>query len=149
MKIDNRTKLNECVGFLKKLHFKPENIMVTGSIALDMCGVFPEGRYAHDVDVVIKMDDKSWRCMRLLEEIYGCNKKKGKDYPKTTNSPLVFEVNGVIINIWKDQNYVWSDVVDNVTGIHIAQVKHIIEEKKKYARNKDNMDIHTIIKSFL
>ena len=54
MNNQNRVKLNKAIEILNGLHFKNENIMVTGSIALDVQGV--SNRIAHDVDFIIKMD---------------------------------------------------------------------------------------------
>ena len=41
MKPENKNLLEKSVDALKKLGFKSENIMVTGSIALDILGVLP------------------------------------------------------------------------------------------------------------
>ena len=65
MNSKNRAKLNKAIEILNGLHFKNENIMVTGSIALDAQGLLTD-RIAHDVDLIIKMDEQTWRCLKLI-----------------------------------------------------------------------------------
>ena len=100
MNNQNRYFLQKAVKVLKELHFKPENIMVTGSIALDMQGV--SNRIAHDVDLIIKMDDKTWRCMKLIEMINLADDevKAPKDYDSQTRKKMIIlNIDGLILNI--------------------------------------------------
>ena len=151
MNNQNRYFLQKAVKVLKELHFKPENIMVTGSIALDMQGV--SNRIAHDVDLIIKMDDKTWRCMKLIEAINLADDevKVPKDYDSQTRKKMIFlNVDGLILNIWKyDEGTDWSETKDAETGVYVATVNHIIEAKKKYGRDKDFKDIYEIIKGLV
>ena len=43
----------------------------------------------------------------------------------------------------------WSCIKDSETGVYVATVNHIIEAKKKYARDKDFKDIYEIIKGLV
>ena len=151
MNSKNRVKLNKAVEILNGLHFKNENIMVTGSIALDMQGV--SNRVAHDIDLIIKMDEQTWRCMKLLEAINLADDevKAPKDYDTQTRKKMIFlNVDGLILNIWKyDEESDWSEIKDEETGVYVATVNHIIKAKKKYARDKDFKDIYEIIKKLL
>ena len=151
MNNQNRYFLQKAVKVLKELHFKPENIMVTGSIALDMQGV--SNRIAHDVDLIIKMDDKTWRCMKLIEMINLVDDevKAPKDYDsQTRRKMIILNIDGLILNIWKyDEKIDWSCIKDSETGVYVATVNHILEVKKKYARDKDFKDIYRIIKGLL
>ena len=151
MNNQNRYFLQKAVKVLKELHFKPENIMVTGSIALDMQGV--SDRIAHDVDLIIKMDDKTWRCMKLIEMINLADDevKAPKDYDsQTRRKMIILNINGLILNIWKyDEKIDWSCIKDSETGVYVATVNHILEVKKKYARDKDFKDIYRIVKGLL
>ena len=151
MNNQNRYFLQKAVKVLKELHFKPENIMVTGSIALDMQGV--SNRIAHDVDLIIKMDDKTWRCMKLIEMINLADDevKAPKDYDsQTRRKMIILNIDGLILNIWKyDEKIDWSCIKDSETGVYVATVNHILEVKKKYARDKDFKDIYRIIKGLL
>ena len=151
MNNQNRYFLQKAVKVLKELHFKPENIMVTGSIALDMQGV--SNRIAHDVDLIIKMDDKTWRCMKLIEMINLADDevKAPKDYDsQTRRKMIILNIDGLILNIWKyDEKMDWSCIKDSETGVYVATVNHILEVKKKYARDKDFKDIYRIVKGLL
>lgn len=149
MNSKNRVKLNRAIEILNGLHFKNENIMVTGSIALDAQGLLTD-RIAHDVDLIIKMDEQAWRCLKLIEAINldDDEVKASKDYDTQTRKKMIFlNVDGLILNIWKyDEESDWSEIKDAETGVYVATVNHIIEAKKKYARDKDFKDIYEIIK---
>ena len=152
MNSKNRVKLNRAIEILNGLHFKNENIMVTGSIALDAQGLLTD-RIAHDVDLIIKMDDKTWRCMKLIEMINLADDevKVPKDYDSQTREKMIIlNIDGLILNIWKyDEGTDWSETKDAETGVYVATVNHIIEAKKKYSRDKDFRDIYEIIKKLL
>lgn len=150
MNNQNRVKLNKAIEILNGLHFKNENIMVTGSIALDAQGV--SNRIAHDVDFIIKMDEQAWRCLKLIEAINLDDEDKvSKDYGLSERKKMIIlNVDGLILNIWKyDEGSDWSCIKDSETGVYVATVNHIIEAKKKYARDKDFKDIYKIIKGLV
>ena len=147
MNNQNRVKLNKAVEILNGLHFKNENIMVTGSIALDAQGV--SNRIAHDVDFIIKMDEQAWRCMKLIEAINLDDDEVKYDLSERKKI-IILNVDGLILNIWKyDEGSDWSCIKDSETGVYVATVNHIIEAKKKYARDKDFKDIYKIIKELV
>ena len=152
MNSKNRVKLNKAIEILNGLHFKNENIMVTGSIALDAQGLLTD-RIAHDVDLIIKMDEQAWRCLKLIEAINLADDetKASKDYDTQTRKKMIFlNVDGLILNIWKyDEGTDWSEIKDAETGVYVATVNHIIEAKKKYGRDKDFKDIYEIIKGLV
>ena len=149
MNIKNRVKLNKAIEILNGLHFKNENIMVTGSIALDAQGLLTD-RITHDVDLIIKMDEQAWRCLKLIEAINLTDDedKAPKDYDtQTRKKMIILNVDGLILNIWKyDEGTDWSEIKDVETGVYVATVNHIIDAKKKYGRDKDFKDIYEIIK---
>ena len=148
----NRAKLNKALEILNGLHFKNEDIMVTGSIALEAQGLLTS-RIAHDVDLIIKMDEQTWRCLKLIEAISLADDetKMQKDYDTQTRKKMIFlNVDGLILNIWKyDEESDWSEIKDVETGVYVATVNHIIEAKKKYGRDKDFKDIYEIIKGLV
>ena len=152
MNSKNRVKLNRAIEILNGLHFKNENIMVTGSIALDVQGLLTD-RIAHDVDLIIKMDEQAWRCLKLIEAINLADDedKVSKDYDSPEREKMILlKVDGLILNIWKyDKESDWSCIKDSETGVYVATVNHIIEAKKKYARDKDFKDIYKIIKGLV
>lgn len=151
MKEESKNILKKGVSLLKNLHFKPENIMVTGSIALDAYGLLPENRIPHDIDFVIKMDNQTWRNLKLLEAINNIDSQvKNKDYESEARKKTIFfNVNGLIINIWQYDGNDWSGIKDSETGVYVATPDHIISAKKKYGRPKDFKDINEIIKTVL
>ena len=147
MKEESKKLLKEGVNLLTGLHFNPENIMVTGSIALDLQGV--SNRIAHDIDFIIKMDDQTWRCMKLIEAINNPDDDNMSSYPGRKET-IFLSVSGVDINIWRyTSNSDWSTVKDEETGVRVATVDHIIKAKKGYGRQKDFQDIADICKSIL
>ena len=149
MNKDSKLKLQKAVDTLKKLHFKEEDIMVTGSIALDLYGLLPNGRPIHDVDLIIKMDDQTWRCLKLIEAINQADEKSVIDESYASKKNTVFlDVKGLTLNIWRYEGE-WSDIKEAETGVYVATVEHIINAKKKYARSKDFMDIAEICKKIL
>ena len=147
----NRTKLNKVVEILKNLHFNPENIMVTGSIALDLQGVLPKNRISHDVDLILKADDQTWNSMKLLEAICAddsIEKTLDNEYFTNRNNTIILKSPSVVINIWKYDGE-WSSIKDCETGVYVATVDHIIKAKKMYGRPKDYQDINEICKNIL
>ena len=151
MNSKNRVKLNRAIEILNGLHFKNENIMVTGSIALDAQGLLSD-RIAHDVDLIIKMDEQAWKCLKLIEAInLDDEDEASKDYDLSERKKMIIlNVDGLILNIWKyDEESDWSCIKDSETGVYVATVNHIIEAKKKYARDKDFKDIYEIIKGLV
>ena len=151
MNSKNRVKLNKAIEILNGLHFKNENIRVTGSTALDAQGLLSD-RIAHDVDLIIKMDEQAWRCLKLIEAInLDDEDEASKDYDLSERKKMIIlNVDGLILNIWKyDEESDWSCIKDSETGVYVATVNHIIEAKKKYARDKDFKDIYKIIKGLV
>ena len=152
MNSKNRVKLNKAIEILNGLYFKNENIMVTGSIALDAQGLLSD-RIAHDVDLIIKMDEQTWRCLKLIEAVNLADDedKVSKDYDSPEREKMILlKVDGLILNIWKyDEESDWFGIKDVETGVYVATVNHIIEAKKKYGRDKDIKDIYEIIKGLV
>ena len=54
----NKEMLDVTIKTLNTMGFEDNNIMILGSIALDICGLFPMYRSnAHDVDVMVKCSE--------------------------------------------------------------------------------------------
>lgn len=152
MNKENKIKLLKAVKVLKDLHFKEENIMVTGSIALDLYGVAT--RVAHDVDLIIKMDDQTWKCMKLIEAINNADQEDKinnllkEEYAMARDKMIILNTDDLVLNIWRYDSE-WSDIKEAETGVYVATVEHILNAKKMYARNKDYQDINAICKKIL
>ena len=149
MNLYNKRILERTVDYLKSLHFKTDDIMVTGSIALKLQGLL-ENRPSHDVDFIIKMDDKTWKSLKLLEAIESDDDEK-KKLSYNRNKKIVFLKNDdMMINIWRHDDFTdWSDIKDATTGVYVATIDHILKVKKMYGRDKDFKDINEIVKSLL
>lgn len=148
----NSIRLENGVTLLKRLHIRPCDIMVTGSVALDIHGILPKWRKCHDLDFIVKVSDEDWGCMRLLEMIAGTGKHGSVygEYGKKSDFITFKTKDGIIINVWKyNDSGEWSDLTDVHTGVRVAEVNHIISVKKKYARKKDYDDIIGIIDNII
>lgn len=152
MNKNNRQLLQKALKILKDLHFKEENIMVTGSIALDIQGVL--SRPAHDVDFIIKTDDTTWGCLKLIEAINLTSEESStiqKEYPiHSKKNFIALKIDGIILNIWRhSENFDWSPIKDAETGVYVATINHTINAKKLYGRDKDYKDIYKIVRNIM
>ena len=144
MNQQNREHLNKCAEFLvKKLHFNPVNIMVTGSVALDIQGVLPDDREVNGVDIILKTDNKSWGCVKLLEAIF-CE----YELDNHTNS-VFFDLGGTILNVFRYDGGDWSTIRDARTGVYVATVDNILKVKKARGSKKDICDLTGICSKIL
>ena len=149
MNLYNKRLLAKTINYLKSLHFDPDKIMVTGSIALKLHG-FLKSRPVHDLDFIIDMDELTWRQLKLLEAIESDDEEK-KKFSSNVNKKMVFlKHDGMMINIWRHDDFTdWSDIKDADTGVRVATVSHILNVKKFYGREKDLKDINDIVKELL
>ena len=134
--------------------FLRETIAVQLAILVRLEKILAVGRglYFDDVDFIIKMDEQAWRCLKLIEAInLDDEDEASKDYDLSERKKMIIlNVDGLILNIWKyDEESDWSCIKDSETGVYVATVNHIIEAKKKYARDKDFKDIYEIIKGLV
>lgn len=142
----SRGYLNNAVNYLKSLHFDMNNVMVIGSVALDLLGVLPPDRKIHDIDFIIRMNDQDWNCMKLIEEIHKTDSTIDVKYRNDKNRPLSFEINNIIFNIWRDKMDITScELKDDETGVWVKPADDILYAKKRYGRTKDYKDIIRII----
>jgi len=148
MRTENKNIFQKGLKILKRLYFKNEDIMVTGSVALDIIGILPPDRVSHDIDFIVKADTQTWRCMKLIEAIND-NEYKDNGYPDRKNM-VILTVDGITLNVWKyDSSFDWSSIKDEETGVYVATANHIIRAKKNYGRVKDLTDLADICKNIL
>lgn len=148
MRSENKKTLEKALHLLDRIGFERKNVMVTGSIALDIMGILPKGRLCHDADFIIKMDEKTWRMTKLLEEVANFNDDSGDIYPSNSEMVCIKTRSGLTLNIWRCDSFD-STMRDGDTGIRIADFRHIINAKKSYGRKKDLIDINSICKELL
>lgn len=147
MNKENRKMLCEGIKFLNKMGVKSENIMLVGSIALDMQGFLPNNRTAHDLDIIIKTDDESWGCFKLFAAIYDDGSVKSS-YLNENN--LIFTFGNIHFNIWRAMGTEKiNGLKDSVTGVWVKPAAEILKVKKGYHRLKDLEDIQNIFKMIL
>ena len=143
MKSFNESLLNNAIKALNELGIKNEDIMILGSIALDLCGMFPDYRkQAHDVDVLIRCSEEK------KEEITKIAKFLNSQCNGSDKSTIVMPLPYVILNIWftKDQ---FDSLLRLQNGVYVEEPLKCIEKKKKYSRYKDLQDINSILRQIL
>ena len=145
----SRILLDAAVDFMQTLHFKAENIMVTGSIALDLQGLLPKEHDVHDVDLLIKTDEQSWRSLKLLEAIHLSDESNPCKNTYPGSNEVIFKFKDLTLNIWKNDWKEESSIKDASTGVYVATANRIIAAKKGYNREKDVRDICAIVKEIL
>lgn len=146
----NEIKLNEAINILNKIGVNNNQIMVLGSIALDICGLFPPYRHeAHDVDLMIRCNKNQEgdikRMCQLVNVVTGTDSQIGSE-----SSVTVMMCKNVIINLWfMDENLPFNTIMTLPNGVFVEKPIDCINKKKQYNRTKDMMDINSIIKHYL
>lgn len=140
--------LKNLTFFIQRFKISPENVMVTGSIALLKQGLLPVGRFIHDIDIVIKGDKELENKLSVFTEMYGGTEKlkfsqePEKKIPNVKHKPYVFPYNNIEFNIWiQEPDSEFDSELKCSEGFHIANVKHIFDAKKSYGRLKDVNDL--------
>ncbi len=145
--------LNQATNIMKALGVKPEQILLVGSIALDLQGMLPNKRVAHDVDFVITTDDETWK--HILDFI-----KCMDQFPMNScdvdamfcyDGCFFLEINNIKINLWRstgeEKNH--NGLRDVYSGVLVKPAGEILKKKHEYNRTKDLNDILNICKSFM
>ena len=153
MKQKHEQMLMEALTALNTMNIHNDNIMIVGSIALDICGLFPEYRnVAHDVDLVIKAEEhERKRIIELIRMLNKINQVDGKDlHVSSESSCYVLKLKNVVLNIWF---YLPSDTFNTDiklgNGVWVERPIDCINKKKIYNRQKDSRDITAIVKQIL
>lgn len=155
MKKENKKFLNESITLLKLFGVKEREIVITGSIALDICGMLPPSHMVHDFDCFIMTSKERIKELRN-NFIWLINKCDGEiisnqKYEKDETNCLFFKIFDREFNIWF---YVGDainfDIIYNgFNGIKVNSPIDIIHQKLKYKRIKDYNDILGIINMML
>lgn len=126
---------------IKRMHFKPTDIQLTGSLALSLYGLQPQ-REPHDIDVCVRQNSESLSGLKLIAEVLKTNQ-----HSSPTNM-YTFKIDDIIFNVWLE-NDVTTPITDSVTGVYIDTPIHIFNTKKSYNRLKDIKDLSDIAKLIL
>ena len=147
MQQKNRTLLNTAALILMKQYkFDLDNVVLTGSLALDMYGLLPENREVHDVDVIVDVTDSEWGAIRLKSEIIDelPGLPPGQYNYLNYREQVYVTVGNIHINIFREKIPQNCTLIDSFTGIKINPINNIIRAKKKINRQKDADDITDI-----
>lgn len=143
MKESHKKMLDSAIKALNVFGVENKDIMVLGSIALDIVGLFPLNRHiAHDVDLMIRCDstiEDKIRCMSKIMNVVDSSNIKNTSY----NQSIMLNVS---INIWfVSKDYQFDTILKLDNGVFVVKPIDCINKKKSYHRVKDYEDIRNII----
>ena len=152
MKQKHKQMLDEALESLNLLDIKNDQIMVVGSIALDICGLFPKYRLeAHDVDVVVKATpEEQNRIAKMIKVINDVNKTSNKVLGSSDCSCYVLNLKNVVLNIWfyhPDASFNTEIKLEN--GVWVERPVDCFNKKKSYGRPKDFRDLNNIATMYI
>lgn len=143
MKDKTKKIFDQAISILNKMGIENKNIIVTGSVALDILGVLPDEHIIHDFDCIVKVDKNEMGLIKLICEIF----KSDKTPSYISEDSRMIEINGLLLNIWFNLPNINALVTYN--GVFVKDMLSILAEKKKYNREKDVRDINQIVKKIL
>ena len=128
-----------------KLGIKREDVMLTGSVAMSLHGILPAGHDIEDVDIIVHGDavlDRDLETWAKATTGDHCWETKEKRFDGITHRPFKVKLHGVSFDIWvQNPGVPFDSSIRTSGGYRLATVKHIIEVKKKFGRQKDGTDI--------
>lgn len=118
---------------LKVLSIKPENVLVVGSMALELTGISVP---IHDLDLEIRNMSEDLRKQLKVLEISSLLPNGYPSHPDPSRYDIKFR--GVEINIWDVMNFTCS-IPLNKQGFpcSFSDPMSVIKRKKEYGRLKD------------
>lgn len=134
---------NKSISILNRMGIENKDIIVTGSVALDILGVLPDEHDIHDFDCIINVDKEKLGVVKLICEIF----KSDKTPSCISENSRMVDINGILLNIWFNLPNIDASVTYN--GVFVKDILSILAEKKKYNREKDVRDINQIVKKIL
>ena len=154
MKEENKQMMNDAIDALNVLGISNNDIMIVGSIALDVHGLFPTNKLkAHDVDVVIRCGIERQKEITQLVKFINktISKPNGICNMQSESSSLVMGLrNNLIINLWfvnEDCEFNTETKLEN--GVWIERPVDCFKKKKSYMRPKDYQDLNNIIQNYI
>lgn len=144
MKEKNEKLLKLAIEKINEFGIKNNDIMILGSIALDIAGLFPLYRdSAHDVDVMIRCDKNTEDVIVRTCSMF--NKLTNTDV-HSESSTIVLNLSDCIINFWFVRpEYKFNTMFKLDNGVWVEKPIDCIKKKKSYRREKDYRDINNII----
>ena len=139
----NKEYFDKAISTLNKMGIKNEDIIVTGSIALDIYGLLPETHTLHDFDCIVNIKPEIANMIKFASNMF----KTDKCPSECGDNTAILEVNGIVLNIWWNAPNEIASV--KFEGVGVKDIMSILEMKKKYKRDKDYKDIIEIAKMIL
>lgn len=143
MNFTSEKLFDRVISILNKMGIPNEDIIVTGSVALDIYGVLPDDHEIHDFDCIIKTTDANKGIFNLMFEIFKSDKLSSSADSK------MLDINGILINIWTKNGNSFKRPKLTYKGVGVKDLYSILVEKKKYGRAKDYKDINGIVKKII
>ena len=153
MNSKNEKKMEFAIKVLNKLGVENKDIMILGSCALDLCGLFPTTRAeAHDVDVMVRCSyEKEQEIIKLCKFI------NENTSPNTKQEVLGSESSTVVMNLPKTiinfffcrPECVFNTKLILENGVSVERTVECFNKKKEYGRRKDFEDLSSIIRKIL
>ena len=129
-----------------------EDVMISGTHALKICGLLPH-REPHDIDLVVRVDKEIQPKMESFMLVLGEITMGEKDsvIHGSTSDVFIFKCGGFVFNIWivNDRKEFNTTLKDSETGLWVERPIDVLNMKKKYGREKDKDDLLSITASIL
>lgn len=150
---DNLEIIKSLKGFKEFASTQDFDFLVTGSLALQVCG-FPIKHQPHDIDIEVKYtsDERKIELQKLFASLANAY---GNDYYKfsagydddSLQKPYIFKFRNTVINVWLVKEF--SHKIVFLDYIKFATINSILEKKMKYQRLKDYQDLNFAISELL
>ena len=142
----NKEMLDVTIKTLNTMGFENNNIMILGSIALDICGLFPMYRSnAHDVDVMVKCSEQKEKEIISLIKLINST-LSNKVISGSESSSIVLTLPNIIINFWfVREDYKFDTLIKLDNGVWVENPVDCIKKKRQYGRVKDYHDLQNIV----
>lgn len=142
----NKEMLDVTIKTLNTMGFENNNIMILGSIALDICGLFPMYRSnAHDVDVMVKCSEQKEKEIISLIKLINST-LSNKVISGSESSSIVLTLPNIIINFWfVREDYKFDTLIKLDNGVWVENPADCFKKKRQYGRVKDYHDLQNIV----
>lgn len=141
----NREILEKSVEFLTD-YIGDKKITLTGSIALDIYGLYPRecDEPAGDIDFILYVDSSEMETyINIFDKLHSEDCKEYKD--KECSAQYKINVDDFHIDLFLTSDKLYSvEMIKLNDKVYIRKPIDIINKKKKYGRYKDDMDIKYI-----
>ena len=142
----NKEMLDVTIKTLNTMGFENNNIMILGSIDLDICGLFPMYRSnAHDVDVMVKCSEQKEKEIISLIKLINST-LSNKVISGSESSSIVLTLPNIIINFWfVREDYKFDTLIKLDNGVWVENPVDCFKKKRQYGRLKDYHDLQNIV----